>query len=371
MDYRSLNSKTVKDAYPLPRIDDSLDRLRGALWFCTLDLHSGYWQVEMDEADKPKTAFATRNGLFQFTVMPFGLCNSPATFERLMETVLAGLNFNVCLVYIDDIIVFGKTFEETLDNLENVFSKLQNAGLKLKAAKCALFKEEVLFLGYRVSGSGIHTDPQKVAIVEQWPVPIDASEVRSFVGLCGYYRRFIAGFSTLAKPLFRLTEKGREFIWTPECQEAFEMLKKHLATAPILAHPNFSLPFIVDTDASQQGLGAVLSQYIEGQEKVIAYASRTLSKSERKYCVTRKELLAVVFACKHFRHYLYGHKVTVRTDHSALKWLMSFKDPQGQVARWIEFLSTYDLEIHHRACMKHNKADSLSRYPCMPSVWIR
>lgn len=197
VDYRSLNSKTVKDAYPLPRIDDSLDRLRGAHWFCTLDLHSGFWQVEMDEADKQKTAFVTRNGLFQFSVMPFGLCNSPATFERLMETVLAGLHFKICLVYIDDIIVFGKTFEETLQNLEYVFQRLQQAGLKLKPSKCTLFKKEVLFLGYRVSGLGVQTDPQKIAVIKNWPVPIDPTEVRSFLGLCSYYRRFIAGFTSI------------------------------------------------------------------------------------------------------------------------------------------------------------------------------
>lgn len=217
----------------------------------------------MNEADKPKTAFVTRSGLFQFTVMPFGLCNSPATFERLMEVVLAGLNFNVCLVYIDDIIIFGKTFDETLQNLEQVLTKLQLAGLKLKAAKCTLFKKEVLFLGYKVSGDGVQTDPAKVAVVEQWPIPIEVSEVRSFVGLCSYYRRFIAGFSSLAKPLFRLTEKGREFKWTSDCQSAFDNLKKCLTTAPILAHPNFSVPFILDTDASQVGLGAVLSQDID------------------------------------------------------------------------------------------------------------
>ena len=364
VDYRSLNSKTVKDAYPLPRIDDSLDRLRGATWFCTLDLHSGYWQVEMEESDKPKTAFATRNGLYQFTVMPFGLCNSPATFERLMETVLAGLNYNICLVYIDDIIVFGSTFEETLDNLAQVFGKLENAGLKLKAKKCSLFKKEVLFLGYIVSGKGVHTDPQKISAISNWPTPLNPSEVRSFVGLCSYYRRFIYGFSSLAKPLFKLTEKNREFKWTTDCQEAFEKLKNHLTTAPILCHPDFRYPFVLDTDASQFGLGAVLSQEIDGKTRVISYASRTLSKSERRYCVTRKELLAVVFGCKHFRHYLYGHKVIVRTDHSALRWLLNFKDPQGQVARWIEFLGTYDIEIRHRPGAKHCNADSLSRHPC-------
>lgn len=242
----------------------------------------------MEESDKPKTAFVTRNGLYQFTVMPFGLCNSPATFVRLMETVLAGLNYKICLVYIDDIIVFGRTFEETLDNLEQVFGKLENAGLKLKAKKCSLFKKEVLFLGYKVSGKGIHTDPQKVSIISKWPVPMNASEVRSFVGICSYNRRFIKGFSSIAKSLFKLTEKGREFKWSNECQAAFEQLKRCLTTAPILCHPDFSLPFVVDTDSSQSGLGAVLSQEIDGKLRVIAYASRTLSKSERRYCVTRK-----------------------------------------------------------------------------------
>lgn len=279
VDYRSLNSKTVKDAYPLPRIDDSLDCLRGAHWFCTLDLHSGFWQVEMDEADKEKTAFVTRNGLFQFSVMPFGLCNSPATFERLMETVLAGLHFKICLVYIDDIIVFGKTFEETLQNLEYVFQRLQQAGLKLKPSKCTLFKKEVLFLGYRVSGLGVQTDPQKIAVIKNWPVPIDPTEVRSFLGFCSYYRRFIAGFSSIAKPLFRLTEKGRVFKWTTECNEAFEKLKCHLVSTPILAHPDFSLPFVLDTDASQVGIGAVLSQEIDGHMRVISYASKLYQRA--------------------------------------------------------------------------------------------
>lgn len=235
----------------------------------------------------------------------------------------------------------------------------------MKLSKCTLFKKEVLFLGYRVSGLGVQTDPQKIAVIKNWPVPIDPTEVRSFLGLCSYYRRFIAGFSSIAKPLFRLTEKGRVFKWTAECNEAFEKLKCHLVSTPILAHPDFSLPFVLDTDASQVGIGAVLSPEIDGHMRVISYASRTLSKSERKYCVTRKELLAVVYACQHFRHYLYGHKAIVRTDHSALKWLMSFKDPQGQVARWIEFLGTYDLDIRHRPGAKHCNANSLSRYPCL------
>jgi hypothetical protein len=278
VDYRSLNSKTIKDACPLPRIDDSLDRLQGATLFCTLDLHSGYWQVEMEESDKPKTVFVTRNGLYQFTVMPFGLCNSPTTFERLMETMLAGLNYKICLVYIDNIIVFGRIFEDTLLNLEQVFKKLEEAGLKLKSKKCTLFKNEILFLGYKVSGEGIHTDPQKISSIENWPIPLNITEVRSFVGLCGYYRRFIGGFSSIAKPSFKLTEKGREFKWTTECQTAFEKLKFYLANAPIPSHPDFTAPFILDTDASQMGLRAVLSQELEGCKRVIAYASRTLSK---------------------------------------------------------------------------------------------
>ena len=364
IDYRRLNSATVKDAYPLPRIDESLDQLRGARWFSTLDLNAGYWQVEMDPADRPKTAFATREGLYEFNVMPFGLCNAPATFERLMETVLSGLQWQICLIYLDDIIVYGRTFEEMLRNLEMVFKKLLAAGLKLKARKCSLFAKQVKYLGHVISENGIETDPEKIEAIRTWPQPMNKTQVRSFLGLCSYYRKFIRNFADIARPLHKITEHTKVFDWTDECEDSFKTLKTKLTETPILTHPDFSLPFILDTDASHQAVGAVLSQVQDGNEKVVAYASKALSNSERKYCVTRKELLAVVTFIKHFRHFLYGHKFVVRTDHSSLRWLLRFKDPEGQLARWLEVISAYDMEIEHRAGRLHGNADGLSRKPC-------
>lgn len=218
VDYRRLNASIVKDAYPLPRIDESLEQLSGYSWFSTLDMFSWYWQVEFDPADKNKTAFATRRGLFQFRVMPFGLCCAPATFDRLMETVLAALQWDICLVYLDDIIILGKTFDEMMVNLGRVFDRLLSAGLRLKAKKCHLFQRSVKFLGHVISEEGITTDREKIESVRNWPVPSNASEIRSFLGLCGYYRKFIKYFSKIAKCLHRLTEKGRPFLCDKNCQ---------------------------------------------------------------------------------------------------------------------------------------------------------
>jgi len=364
VDYRRLNDITIKDAYPLPRTDECLNQLAGNSWFSCLDLNCGYWQVEVDETDREKTAFTSRKGLFEFKVMPFGLCNAPATFERLMETVLAGLQWEICLIYLDDVIVTGATFEAMIDNLSKVFERFRQAGLKLKPKKCSLFSREVEFLGHIVTPDGIHTDPKKTEAIETWPEPKCVKDVRSFLGLCSYYRRFIFLFAEIAKPLHKLTEKGQKFKWSEECSEAFQTLKQKLTEAPLLAHPDFNEQFILDTDASHTAIGAVLSQKIDGVEHVIAYGSRTLSKSERKYCVTRKEMLALVHFVKHFRHYLYGKKFLLRTDHSSLKWLLSFKDPEGQVARWIEALGSYDMKIEHRPGRLHKNADGMSRRVC-------
>ena len=364
VDYRKLNDITVKDAYPLPRIDASLDQLAGAKWFSCLDLNSGYWQVEVDADDRAKTAFVSRKGLFEFKVMPFGLCNAPATFERLMEAVLAGLNWKICLIYLDDIIVTGKNFEDMIKNLDEVQHKLKGAGLKLKARKCQLFAKQVDFLGHVISDQGIQTDPKKTQVVQNWPQPKTVHDVRSFLGFCSYYRRFISNFAAVAKPLHAFTERKQKFVWTDDCSKAFETLKNRMVSSPILAHPDFTKSFTLDTDASDQAIGAVLSQQIDGKEHAIAYASRTLTRSERRYCVTRKELLALVYFVKYFRHYLYGRAFTVRTDHGSLRWLMKFKNPEGQLARWLEVLSTYEMKIEHRTGRLHQNADGLSRIPC-------
>ena len=364
-DYRKLNSVTRKDSQPLPRIDDTLDALAGSKWFSTLDLKSGFWQVGVAEKDREKTAFSIHGSeLWQFKVMPFGLCNSPATFERLMEKVLSRLTWRKCLLFIDDIIVYSKTFDEHIENLDKVFERLREAKLKLSPQKCVLFQKQVSFLGHTISENGVSTDPKKIQDVINWPTPKNVKEVRSFLGLCSYYRKFVENFSTIAKPMHKLTEKNVTFKWTPECETAFEKLKTALVSSPILSYPQNEGIFILDTDASNVGMGAVLSQVQNEQEKVICYFSKCFSKPERNYCVTRRELLAIVMAVKQFHHYLLGRHFVIRSDHGALRWLLNFKKPEGQIARWMEQLAMYDYSIQHRAGKIHNNADSLSRRPC-------
>ena len=365
LDYRKLNEVTTKDAYPLPRIDDCLEALGGSKWFSTLDLASGYWQVMLDKDDREKTAFSAAGGLYQFTTMPFGLCNAPATFERLIEKVLAGLPWEVCLAYLDDLIVHAESFELEMQRLRDVFDRLRAAKLKLSPKKCHLFQKKVTFLGHVVDAEGISTDPEKIATVRDWPVPRSVKELRSFLGLASYYRRFIDSFAQICRPLYRLTETGRCFRWNEDCDEAFARLKRALTTAPVLALPIPDGQFILDTDASDDGIGAVLSQVVQGEERVVAYFSRTITKAERRYCVTRKELLAVVAAVRRFHYFLFGQKFVVRTDHNALRWLLTFKDPEGQLARWLETLTTYDFVIEYRRGVDHGNADSLSRRPCL------
>ena len=252
-----------------------------------------------------------------------------------------------------------------MSNLRAVFERLKLAGLKLQPTKCAFARKRVEFLGHIVSEEGIATDPAKVDKVANRPEPTSTKEVQQFLGLASYYRQFIKDFSRYAKPLCKLTEKGAEFRWTTDCHNAFQDLRRKLVSAPVLAFPDFSKPFLLDTDASDHGIGAVLSQVQEdGRECVIAYASRVLTKAERKYCVTRKELLAVVTFVHHFRHYLLGQQFTLRTDHGSLTWLKNFKHPEGQLARWLERLEEYNFTVIHRPGRKHCNADALSRLPC-------
>ena len=364
VDYRQLNLVTTKDAYPLPRIDESLDALGGARWFSTLDLASGYWQVGLDDDAARKSAFSTTSGLYEWKVLPFGLCNAPSTFERLMESVLAGLHWETLLIYLDDVIVYASSIETMTSRLRTVFQRFREAHLKLKPSKCALYRNKVKYLGHVVSDTGIHTDPEKADAIRNWPTPDSPSAVRSFLGMASYYRRFIEGFGTIAQPLHKLTEKRAIFRWTPECNTSFSILKEKLTAAPILSYPTPGDEYILDTDASGFALGAVLSQIQEGEEKVISYGSKVMSKEQRNYCTTRRELLAIITFLKKFRHYLLGRPVKVRTDHSSLKWLMRFKDADGQLARWREICAQYQLEIEYRPGKNHLNADCLSRLPC-------
>src|SRR6267154_942659 len=306
VDYRGLNNLTRKDSYPLPRIADCLDALGKAKYFSTFDLRSGYFQIAMDEADRDKTSFLTRRGSYRFTAMPFGLCNAPASFQRLMDVVTVGLNYETCLVYLDDIILFSDTIEEHFARMRILLDRLRRANLKLKPSKCHLLQRRVNFLGHVISEGSIATDPEKIEQVRTWPRPRDVTEVRSFIGLASYYRRFIKDFGQIAAPLHALTGKHSRFCWTEACEVAFEELKSRLISSPILAMPTDSGEYRLDTDASNYAIGAVLSQVQNGEERVIAYASRTLSQPEKNYCVTRRELLAIVYFTKQFRSYLLG-----------------------------------------------------------------
>ena len=335
VDYRKLNATTKLDVFPLPRIDESLDLLSGTQYFTSLDLASGYWQVGMAPDSQEKTAFTTNTGLYEFTVMPFGLCNAPATFQWLMENVLAGLARDKCLVYLDDILVIGQTFEEHLTNLREVFSRLRRAGLKLKPTKCKLLRKEVDILGHVVSRQGIAADPKKVMAVTEFPRPTDLRALHAFLGLTSYYRCFVPCFSTVAYPLYALTRKDVPFKWTTDCEAAFVTLKTMLTRAPVLAYPQFGKGFLLETDASGVGLGAVLSQtQSDGTIRPVAFASRTLQVHEKNYGISELEALGVVWAMKHYCHYLYGHQCTVYTDYEALKSLLNMPHPSGKLARW-------------------------------------
>ena len=347
--------------YPLPRCDDILESSAGAQWFSHLDLLRGYWQIDVVEEDREKTAFATPDGLYQFGKLSFGLTNAPACFMRAIHLVLKGLCWSDCLVYLDDIIVFGRTLQEHRERLSLVLSRLSEAGLKINPKKCKLLSERVIVLSHVMTRDGISTDPEKVRVIKEWPVPEDESQLKAFLRTASYYRQFVPNYATIAAPLHRASQKGERFRWTVQCEEAFASIKRKLTNAPILAFPQLDEPFILDTDASDKGLGAVLSQVQGGNECVIAYAARALSKAEGNYSTTRKELLALVWGAEHFETYLYGRRFLARTDHSALQWLQNFKNPRGQVARWLERLSDFDFEVEHRSGQSRGNADGLLR----------
>ena len=363
VDYRKLNAVTMKDVYPIPRIDDSLNALGGMKYFSTFDLAQGYWQTPMEEDSKAKTAFTTHCGLYQFNVMPFGLCNAPATFQRSMDLVLAGIKWKSCLVYIDDIIVFSKTFEEHIAELEELFTRLNKFNLKLKASKCFFCKKSVEYLGHVVSKHGIQVDQKKVRAAQDLKPPQNVTEVKSFLGLTGYYRRFIRNYAKIAEPLTSLTRTTKsEFDWNEKCDEAFENLKAKLIEAPILRYPDFNRVFKIQTDASDAGLGAVLSQEFDDGEAAIVFASRTLHEGERKWSTREKEALAVIWACELFRPYIIGQKFIVETDHESLKWLLNSSNG-GRIARWNIRLQEFDMEIRHRKGKQNANADAFSRNP--------
>ena len=341
VDYRKLNLVTKSIQWPLPRIQDIMDRLAGSSIFTTWDLTSGYWQMLVAENSREKTAFSTPDGHYQFIRMPFGLKNAPADFSRLMHQVLGDLSF--VEIYLDDITIHSKTVEEHMRHLEVAASRLKEANLKLNAGKCTWMARQVKLLGFMVSGDGVCMDPDKIEAISKRVPPKDVKGVQTWLGICNYYRRHVKDFAKIAAPLVELLKKDVPFEWGNEQQISFEKLKMGLVSYPILKHPDFSKKFIISTDASGFALGAVLAQIDENKiEYAVAYASRAMKGAELHYGITEKECLAVVWAIKQFRVYLYGTHFTVITDHSALAWLMNITDPTGRLARWSIYLQAYD-----------------------------
>ena len=304
VDFRALNNITEKDRFPLPNIQDCLETLHRTSLYSTLDMASGYYQLEIEPCDRKKTAFITRYGLYEHIRMGFGLCNAPATFQRAMNLVLRGLSWHDVLVYLDDIVILGKSFEDSLHKLEEVFKRFRQYGLKLKPKKCELLKSEVVFLGRSVSAEGIKLDTNKVKAIVDWVVPSDKSKLLSFLGFASYHRDHIDHFAERTRLLYELAHSKENFVWLHAHQEIFESIKEKLVSAPCLAYP--APTGVFDTDASEKAIGAQLSQKQDGQLKVISYASNVLLPAQQKYCTTRKELLALVKFTRSFRHYLLG-----------------------------------------------------------------
>ncbi|XP_043285557.1 uncharacterized protein [Venturia canescens] len=339
-----LSEVTIGDAYPLPLITDILDQLGGAKYFSIFDLASGFHQIQMDPADKHKTAFTTPHGHYEFNRMPFGLKNAPATFQRLMDLVLKGLQGNELFVYLDDIVIYARSLDEHNSKFKKLAERLRNANLTLQTDKCEFLRTEVRYLGHLISADGVKPDPKNIEAVQKFNVPKTPKNVKEFLGLAGYYRRFIKNFAAIAKPLSDLTSKNVEFHWNSEHQLAFETLRDKLCSAPILQYPNFSEPFIVTTDASNYAVGAILSQGKVGQDPMVAAASRVLNKAERNYSTTEKEMVAVLFAIKTFRPYLYGREFLLLTDHRPLAWIDSMKECEDNTVDAVSSIAT-DQEI--------------------------
>ncbi|KAL0537392.1 hypothetical protein IC582_026370 [Cucumis melo] len=357
IDYRELNKVTVKNRYPLPRIDDLFDQLQGATVFSKIDLRSGYHQLRIKDEDVPKTAFRSRYGHYEFIVMSFGLTNAPAVFMDLMNRVFREFLDTFVIVFIDDILIYSKTEAEHEEHLRMVLQTLRDNKLYAKFSKCEFWLKQVSFLGHVVSKAGVSVDPAKIEAVTGWTRPSTVSEVRSFLGLAGYYRRFVENFSRIATPLTQLTRKGAPFVWSKACEDSFQNLKQKLVTAPVLTVPDGSGSFVIYSDASKKGLGCVLMQ----QGKVVAYASRQLKSHEQNYPTHDLELAAVVFALKIWRHYLYGEKIQIFTDHKSLKYFFTQKELNMRQRRWLELVKDYDCEILYHPGKANVVADALSR----------
>ena len=365
VDYRKLNEVTRKIHYPIPRIDDVFDKLgdKQPTWFSTLDLASGFWQIPLDPNTKEKTAFVTNTGeQYQFRVLPFGMANAPATYQMVLNKVLQGLSWEILMCYIDDIIIFSNTFSEHLEHISMVLTRLREASLTLKPSKCKFAAQRVMYLGHYLSKNGIEVDPAKTNAVKSFPTPKNVRQIRSFLGMCSFYRRFIKGFSKIAAPLHELTAKDVPFKWEDKHENAFNVLKSALMSTPVLRYPDWSKPFILTTDASITAISFILGQKDEtGKEYAIAFGGRGLRGAEKNYGISELECLAMVEGVRAFEPYLAHKHFTAITDNNALQWLKGIKPTNKRIARWSLRLQDFDFTVKHRAGVINKNADALSR----------
>ena len=371
VDYRKLNSVSRVDAYPMPRMDELIDNLGQAQFVTTLDLTRGYWQVPMSEESRAKTAFTTGFGLYQFRVMPFGLQGAPATFQRMMDQLLMGLE-GYTAAYLDDLVIFSESWPDHLEHIQRVLQRLREAGLTVKPKKCQFGMKECVYLGHVVGNGTVKPEHGKLEAVQNFPIPETKSQVRAFLGLTGYYRRFIPGYSSIAAPLTDLTKKyaPTKVAWSEACATAFRKLQELLCSSPVLRSPDFTRSFILQTDASDRGIGAVLSQEdSEGEEHPVAYFSRKLLPREERYSTVEKECLAIKLGIQAFRVYLMGKPFVIQTDHRSLVWLDRLKENNARLTRWSLALQPYQFIVQHRSGRANGNADALSRVdPARPTV---
>jgi hypothetical protein len=346
-DYRPLNLQTRRDSFPMPLVEDVISQLGNSAWFITLDLQSGFWQIKMAPEDMGKTALITNSGLFEWTVVPFGHKNATSTFARTMSEVFMDMGNSFLKIFVDDLNIHSVEWRDHLQHLEAVLSRLREVNLKLNPSKCCFAAASVVFLGHIVSKQGTRLDPSKIDAVRGFPTPKTVANIRSFLGLTGYYRRFIKGYAKLAGPLFELTKKDVDFIWSEDCQRAFDTLKRALIGAPILVRPNFKEPFFLDVDWSTKGVGAVLSQKEGRFEGVVAYANKALTMAQTKFHPMEGECYALIWGILHFMQYLHRTHFTLRTDHKPLEWLATVLDANGRRGRWIDLLHDYSFKIVH------------------------
>lgn len=355
--HRSVNRKLIADKFPLPRIDDILDSLGRAQYFSVIDLYSGFHQIPLSEDSRDITAFSTEQGIFRWKVLPFGLNVSPNSFSRMMACAFSGLTPEKLLLYMDDIVVHGKSEKDHLINLEKTFEVCRLRNLKINPEKCQFFRTEVLFLGHVCSANGIQPDPSKFESIRNYPTPHDGDAVRRFVAFANYYRKFIPNFAEISIPLNALTKKTAIFNWSEQCENAFNKLKSILTNPSILAYSDPESEFVLTVDASQLGCGAVLAQ----NEQPIAFASKSFSQAEKNKSTIEQELIAVHWSIKHFKPYLYGTHFLVRSDHKPLVYLYNLKDPSSKLTRLRLELAEYNFTIEHIAGKNNVVADALSR----------